>query len=110
MACIITENSLELGKLALECRDYITATEIFSKAIIEDKKTNPEYWCWLAEALFYQAQFDSALKCWHEAATLDPTNKMTWIRISAVYALLEQDELAVYYYKIAEQLPMVIDY
>ncbi len=109
MASIITENSLELGKLALENRDFNTATEIFSKAIIEENRTNAEYWCWLAEALFYQAQFDSALKCWHEAATLDPANKMTWIRISAVYALLEEDDLAIYYYKIAEELPLIMD-
>ncbi|NHJ47129.1 MAG: tetratricopeptide repeat protein [Asgard group archaeon] len=105
MASIISENSLEYGKLALEIKDFSTATKIFSNIIIEDNIKTSESWCSLAESLFYQAQFESALKCWHEAAALDPTNKMIWIKISAVYALMSQDELSIHYYKIAEDLP-----
>ncbi|MHA1213235.1 MAG: tetratricopeptide repeat protein, partial [Candidatus Heimdallarchaeota archaeon] len=73
--------SIELGKRALENRDFITATQIFSNAIIEENNSKPDYWCCLAESLFYQAQFESALQCWHEAASVDPNNKEIWIRI-----------------------------
>ena len=106
MVCDLKESLIEKGKFALENRDFITATEIFSNAIIEENSSDPTYWCWLAESLFYQAQFESSLKCWHEAAAKDPTNKIAWIRISALYALLEEDDLAIYYYNIADSLPI----
>ncbi|NHJ85238.1 MAG: hypothetical protein FK734_07235 [Asgard group archaeon] len=106
MACALEENSIEKGKFALENRDFVTATEIFSNAIIETNSKNSDYWCCLAEALFYQAQFDSSLQCWHEAAAKDPKNKLIWVRISALYALFGEDELAIHYYKIAEDLPI----
>ncbi len=106
MACEVNQNSIEMGMLALENRDYITATQIFSNAIIENNNSNPDYWCCLAESLFYQSQFESALQCWHEAAAKNPHSKEIWIRISALYALLEQDDLAIYYYKLSEDLPI----
>ncbi|MCF2144427.1 MAG: tetratricopeptide repeat protein [Candidatus Heimdallarchaeota archaeon] len=106
MASEVSEIAIEEGKRALQYRDFSTATQIFSNALIEGKIDEPEYWCNLAEALFYQAQFESALKCWHEAATRDPTNKKIWVRISALYALMGDDDLAIYYYKLAEQLPV----
>ncbi|TET32621.1 MAG: hypothetical protein E3J70_00865 [Candidatus Heimdallarchaeota archaeon] len=106
MACEIIGNMIELGRIALENRDFATATEIFSNAIIEENSIDPNYWSCLAESLFYQAQFESSLRCWHEAASKDPTNKIIWIRISALYALLDQEDLAIHYYQIAEGLPV----
>jgi tetratricopeptide (TPR) repeat protein len=104
MASVINKNSM-VGKLALEIHDFTTATEIFSKMIIEEQDLTAESWYSLAEALFYQGQLESALKCWHEAAVLNPKDKMIWIRISAVYALLDQADLSIHYYKIADELP-----
>jgi len=106
MASEVSAIIIEEGKRALECRDFSTATQIFSKAILEGKVDEPDYWCNLAESLFYQAQFESALQCWHEAAVRAPTNKKIWIRISALYALMGDDDLAIYYYKLAERLPI----
>lgn len=106
MACEIVGNMIELGRIALENQDFATATEIFSNAIIEENSIDPNYWSCLAESLFYQAQFESSLQCWHEAASKDPTNKIIWIRISALYALMDQEDLAIHYYQIAEGLPI----
>jgi len=104
MACAITENYIQNGILALELRDLEAATENFSKALIEENSNEPEYWCLLAESLFYQAQFESSLVCWKEAATINPLNKKIWVRISALYALMEQDDLAIHYYELSEGL------
>ena len=60
----------------------------------------------LAESLFYQSRFEDSLECWKEVVARDPKNKIAWIRISAPYALLQEDDLAIYYYKIAETLPI----
>ena len=103
MACEIIRN-IDLGKIALENRDFATATEIFSNAIIEENSIDPNYWCCLAESLFYQAQFESSLRSWPAAASKEPANKIIWIRISALYALMDQNDLAIHYYQIAEGL------
>lgn len=105
MAIEMSENLYEMGKIALDLRDLDLALENISRAIIEENTEDPEYWSLLAETLFYQAQFDESLDCWKVAASLNPFNKIAWIRISALYALMEQDERAEYYYKIAEQMP-----
>jgi len=104
MSALELEDLICKGKLALETKDYQTAIEIFSNAIIEKNSNNPEYWSLLAEALFYQNQLESSLKCWHEAASKNPNNKLIWIRISALYALLNQDDLANFYYLKSEEL------
>ncbi len=104
MACAKTENYIQNGIIALEQRDLAIATENFSKALIEENSSEPEYWCLLAESLFYQAQFESSLICWKEAATISPLNKKIWVRISALYALMEQDDLAIHYYELSEGL------
>ena len=106
MACEIAQNYIQNGKLALELRDLESATENFSKALMEDDYNEPEYWCLLAESLFYQAQFESSLACWKEAAMLNPVSKKIWVRISALYALMEQDDLAIQYYELSEGLPI----
>ena len=106
MATEISNYNFEMGKIAFKNRDYSTATQIFSNIIIEENNTEAEFWSWLAESLFYQGQFDSALRCWHEAAKANPRCKKIWIRISALYALMEEDALAFHYYKIAEDLPI----
>ncbi|HUU76840.1 MAG TPA: tetratricopeptide repeat protein [candidate division Zixibacteria bacterium] len=106
MACDISGSFLERGKLALELLEIDEATENFSRAIIEENFNNPEYWSLLAESLFYQSKFDDSLECWKEVVSKDPLNKIAWIRISALYALQQDDELAIYYYKIAEDLPI----
>ncbi|MFW9921659.1 MAG: tetratricopeptide repeat protein [Candidatus Thorarchaeota archaeon] len=95
---------MEEGKYALENKQIEVATENFSRAIIEENYNDPEYWYLLAESLFYQAKFDDSLECWKEAARLDPTNKNTWVKISALYALMEQDDLAIHYFEISEKL------
>ena len=106
MACDISGNYLEQGKIALELKEIELATENFSKAIIEENCDDPENWCLLAESLFYQSRFEDSLECWKEVVARDPQNKIAWIRISALYALLQEDDLAIYYYKIAETLPI----
>lgn len=106
MATQLMNYNFELGKYAFQTRDYELATQIFSKIIMEEDAEQAEYWSWLAESLFYQAQFDSALRCWHEASKYNPKDKQIWIRISALYALMEENELAIHYYLMSEELPI----
>lgn len=106
MTLEVSVKIIEEGKRALELRDLANATGNFSKAILEEDYREPEYWCLLAESLFYQARFEDALVCWKEAAKMDPFNRLVWVRISALYALMDENELAKHYYQISEKFPL----
>lgn len=108
MACIFVEDCIDEGKYALEIKDLAEATGNFSRAIIEGNYTEPEYWYLLAESLFYQARFEDSLECFKEVARRDPFNKDAWVKISAIYALMQEDDLAIYYYELSEKIPITV--
>jgi tetratricopeptide (TPR) repeat protein len=106
MACETSLPFFEEGREALENCDYLKATAFFSRALAEDNYNDSEYWCALAESYFYQAEFEQSLYCWKVAATKNPLSRKVWIKISALYALLQQEELASYYYRLSEAFPI----
>ena len=101
-----SEKINEEGKSVLEILDINSIKSNYPNASREEMQNESEYWCLHAESLFYQGKFEESLVCWKEAVKINPINKKAWVKISAVYALLEQDDLATHFYKISENLPI----
>lgn len=106
MVCEIVKNRLERGKLALEKWDLEEALEQFSKGILEEHYQDPNYWSKLAETLYYQKKYEKSLKCWLIAAAQKPQSKKIWVKVSALFALLGEEEKAIRYYLLSEGLPV----